>query len=169
MANVKGAFFLILALAMLLVGITFINNTFKNIKAKTGEAMELTEGALTPTKDDPLKLEYYSKSIRRGESASLTISFMNPASNAKYCQLSFYENDTLLEPESEDWLVYNHNPVSIAPEQISIWKAAIGDKENREQTKLLAAVVCCADSYEEGESVSCSAENNNGFESRKSI
>jgi len=170
MARVKGAFLLILAVALILFGITFINNAFKNIREKTGEAIEVTENVLMPTKDNPLRLEQATKSIRKGGKTDLTISFMNPTATDKYCQLSIYDSTAegaLLMPHEDSWILYNHNPTSKrSPEQVSAWKIVMEDEEEVEQIKLLTIIVCCADSYE-GEYVSCSAGIDNGVEFRK--
>src|SRR3989338_7903701 len=140
MAKVKGAFLLILTVALILFGVTFINNAFKHIREKTSEAITITENVLMPTKEDPLKLEQKTKEIKKGSSTDLTISFMNPTTAEKYCQLSIYDNaneGTLLIPTEGSGILYNHNPTSkISPEQVSAWKVVMEDKEEREQTKL---------------------------------
>ncbi len=166
MAKVKGAFLLILAVAVVLLGVTFINNAFKNIKAKTTEVMDVTEEVLMPTLEDPLKLEFTKKDMDIGGRADLTISFMNPNSIEKNCQLSVYDDGGFLEPNN--WIVYNHNPTSrIKPEQIIVWQAGIEDIEQIKQTKILTVKVCCADSYEED--VSCSSDLYDGVEFRDSF
>ena len=169
MAEVKGSFLLILTVAIILFGVVFINNAFKHIKERTSQAIELTENVLMPTREDPLKLEYKTRNIKKGDKVDLTISFMNPAAAEKYCQLSIYDNTNsgrLLDPNIENWIIYNHAPTSkISPEQISAWKIVMEDKEERKQTKLMTMAVCCADSYT-GD-VSCSAGADNGVEFRK--
>lgn len=171
MAKIRGAFLLILAVALILFGVTFINNAFKSIREKTGKAIEVTENVLMPTIEDPLKLEQRTKNINMGGKADLTISFMNPTEKEKYCQLSVYDSTAegvLLMPDEGSWIIYNHAPTSkIKPEQISVWRMAMGDKEEIKQTKLLTINVCCQDSDPGEFDVSCSADIDNGVEFRK--
>ena len=171
MARVRGAFLLILAVALILFGVTFINNAFKNIKEQTGKAVEITESVLTPTIEYPLRLEQITKNIELGGRVDLTISFMNPTPAEKYYQLSVYDisaEGVLIMPSEGSWVIYNHDPTSKRkPEQISVWKIVMEDKEEIKQTKLLTMVVCCQDSDPEEFDVSCSADIDNGVEFRK--
>ena len=78
---------LVLAIAMLGLGLTFIRGIFKGITAKVEEAVSAGEIVNPPTRDTPITITPSTIEMRAGETKEANLAFINKLPDRKYCEL----------------------------------------------------------------------------------